>query len=168
MIGGQGFVSGEEFVTSVEEAAKINSVVVLGDRDFGLSMQRLAEASSKTDVRKVLEADKVMAAMMKEEIPWIDQWDGSKRPTNEDVQGVIEELKTKAIVDKMMNIFKEYAPAMYVAMVEERDTCMSVRLDGLTSFPTTVAVMGLAHVNGVTNNLEAIGWRRVPKQCWLE
>lgn len=166
MFAGQGFLAGEEFITSVEEAAKLDAVVVLGDRDFGKSMGRLAEASSKTDIHKFLEADKAMAQLLKKEIPDIERWEvGSKTPSKEEIKDLIEGMKTKEKVDKLMQIFREYAPEVYVALVKERDEYMSKGLDALLIPQTTVAVVGMAHVTGVTKNLEAMGWQHVPHLC---
>ena len=153
---GQGFTAGEEFVSSVEEAAKIDAVVVLGDRDFGVSMMRLSEASKRTDVRKLLEADKVMGQMMKEKVPNIDKWGISNRPSREDVEDFIEGVKSKEIVDELMGIFRKYAPEVYTAMVKERDEYMAKGINALALSKTTVAVMELAHVNGVARNLSSM------------
>jgi pheromone shutdown protein TraB len=166
MLTRKAFGAGEEFVTSVQEAANIDTVVVLGDRDFGISVRRLAEASTQTDMLKVLEADKVMTEMMKQEIPALNQWGKYKRPSKEDIEDFVESMKKQEMVDKMMGIFRIYAPAMYTAMVGERDEYMARGLHALEPFQTTVAVMGLAHVTGVTKNLESMGWQRMPVQSF--
>jgi pheromone shutdown protein TraB len=160
----EGFLAGEEFINSVQEASNIGAVVVLGDRDFGVSMRRLAMAYKNTDIRNIIEADRVMTEMMKEQMPEMRQWGKSKKPSKEDVRALIETLKTKEFVDRLMATFRSFAPEVHTTMVKERDEYMSIGLDDLSPFQTVVAVMGLAHVNGVTRNLEAMGWRRIRQQ----
>jgi pheromone shutdown protein TraB len=157
----EGFLAGEEMINSVQEAFNIGAVVVLGDRDFGISMRRLVEASKNTDVGKLVEANRVMTEMMKEELPETREWSKLQRPSKEDMRGFIETLKTKEMVDRLMNTWKSFAPEAYTVMIKERDDYMSVGLDKLSPFKTVVAVMGLAHVDGVTRNLEAMGWHRI-------
>jgi pheromone shutdown protein TraB len=158
----EGFLAGEEMIRSVQEAFDIGATVVLGDRDFDISMRRLADASKKTDTRMIVEADRVMTEIMKNEMPEIGRWGTSKNPSKDDVRGFIETLKTKEMVDKLMDTFRSFAPEIYTAMVKERDEYMTIGLAGVSPlFPTVVAVVGLAHVDGVTRNLETLGWRRI-------
>jgi pheromone shutdown protein TraB len=157
----EGFLAGEEMITSVQEAFNIGATVVLGDRDFDISMRRLAAASKNTDTRMIFEVNRVMTEMMKNEMPQVGQWSTSKKPSKDDVRGFIEALKTREMVDKLMATFKSFTPEIYTAMVKERDEYMTISLAGVLSlFPTVVAVVGLAHVDGMTRNLETLGWRR--------
>jgi pheromone shutdown protein TraB len=158
----EGFLAGEEMITSVQEAFDTGATVVLGDRDFDVSMRRLADASRITDTRMIVEADRVMTEMMKNEMPEIAQWGRSIKPSKDDVRVFIETLKTKEMVDKLMATFQSFAPEIYNAMVKERDEYMTIGLASVSSlFPTVVAVVGLAHVDGVTRNLKTLGWRRI-------
>jgi pheromone shutdown protein TraB len=156
LLQGEGLMAGEEMISSVQEAFNIGATVVLGDRDFGVSMRRLADASKNADVRKLFEANRIF---LKEQVP--ETLMPSSRASKEDVRDFVEALKTKEMVDKLMGTWKTYAPEAYNVMIEERNEYMSIGLDDLSPFQTVVAVMGLAHVDGVTRNLATMGWRRI-------
>jgi pheromone shutdown protein TraB len=50
-------------------------------------------------------------------------------------------------------------------MLTERDAYMARGLDGLNEFDVTVAVMGIAHQDGVERNLQSFGWQPVRLNC---
>jgi len=79
----------------------------------------------------------------------------------------VEVVKAKENVRLIMSNLKQVAPEIYGAMVAERDTFMANGLNGLNQFPKTVAVMGIAHVDGVENNLRNMGWVPVVAGCPL-
>jgi len=152
----EGFLEGEEMVTAVQKASNIGAVVVLGDRDFGVTLRRLA-ATSNNKMQKLKEANRVF---LNQELPETREWGDSKRLSKEELRGFIETIKTKDMVTRQMDTWKIVAPEAYTVMITERDKYMSLSLDTLSSYNTAVAVMGLAHVDGVTRNLAAMGWHR--------
>ena len=84
----------------------------------------------------------------------------------------VETMKAKENVKKIMGALKETAPEIYQAMVAERDVYMARGLDELgmnvqsgSSVETTVAVMGMAHVDGVENYLATNGWKDMSYPC---
>jgi hypothetical protein len=85
----------------------------------------------------------------------------------------VETMKAKENVKKIMNALKSTAPEIYEAMVAERDVYMAAGLDELgdtlseygRSVETTVAVMGMAHVDGVETYLTNKGWRQMAYPC---
>lgn len=50
-------------------------------------------------------------------------------------------------------------------MLTERDAYMARGIDTLNEFEVMVAVMGLAHQDGVEANLKERGWRQVRLSC---
>ena len=74
-------------------------------------------------------------------------------------------MKTKENVKLIMDNFKIQAPEIHYALVGERDLFMATGLDMLETFDSTVAVMGLAHVDGVETNLQKKGWLPIPIKC---
>ena len=74
-------------------------------------------------------------------------------------------MKTKQNVKRIMDSFKLQAPEIYNALVGERDAFMAKGLDMLEPFESTVAVMGLAHLDGVEGFLAFKGWERLPVKC---
>ena len=80
--------------------------------------------------------------------------------------------KAKDNVKKIMGALKSSAPEIYQAMVAERDVFMARGLDELginvkngRSVETTVAVMGMAHVDGVERYLSDNGWKDTSLAC---
>jgi len=108
----------------------------------------------------------------------------------DELRGYVETLKTKEKVNQLMYSFKTAAPEIYQAMVAERDIYMGDGLNRLGSlssnnsdtlamtttsgvnpseyslrlpFENIVAVMGLAHLDGVKTYLvQEGGWREIP------
>ena len=81
----------------------------------------------------------------------------------------VETMKTKENVQKIMAQLNRLAPALYEALVSERDAYMAAGLNGLNQIESIVAVMGIAHVNGVEENLRLNGWQeqKKPSSCRL-
>jgi pheromone shutdown protein TraB len=85
-------------------------------------------------------------------------------------QSFVETMKVKDNVKKIMSALKSTAPEIYEAMVAERDVYMAKGLDELGvnlngSVENTVAVMGMAHVDGVEKYLASQGWNQMTYPC---
>ena len=173
----EGFKAGDEFVMSVREGLAIGSTIVLGDRDVEVTLKRLTQALGKTDLRKLLssnsEVEKSMEGLLPQEMK-----NQMKQSSDSVTMGVddatfnsfVETMKAKENVKKIMAALKDTAPEIYEAMVAERDVYMARGLDELgnnveTSVDTTVAVMGMAHVDGVERYLAANGWSEMSYPC---
>jgi pheromone shutdown protein TraB len=50
-------------------------------------------------------------------------------------------------------------------MLTERDAYMARGLDAINEFDVTVAVMGIAHQDGVERNLQTFGWQNARLNC---
>lgn len=174
----EGFKAGDEFVMSVREGLAIGSTIVLGDRDVEVTLKRLTQALGKTDLRKLLssnsEVEKSMEGLLPQEMK-----NQMKQSSDSVTMGVddatfnnfVETMKAKENVKKIMTALKDTAPEIYEAMVAERDVYMARGLDELgnnvkTSVDTTVAVMGMAHVDGVERYLAANGWNEMSYPCF--
>lgn len=174
-----GFSAGEEFSIAAQEGLALGSTIVLGDQDVEITLRRLTEALSKTDIKKLLAADSELEQNMKGLLPegvalasspgvassgaGVDDPELSK----EQFASFIEVMKAKENVRLLMGNLKAVAPEIYNAMVGERDEYMASGLDKLNQFESTVAVMGIAHVDGVERYLKANGWVEVPASCPL-
>lgn len=173
----EGFKAGDEFVMSVREGLAIGSTIVLGDRDVEVTLKRLTQALGKTDLRKLLssnsEVEKSMEGLLPQEMK-----NQMKQSSDSVTMGVddatfnsfVETMKAKENVKKIMAALKDTAPEIYEAMVAERDVYMARGLDELgnnvkTSVDTTVAVMGMAHVDGVERYLAGNGWNEMSYPC---
>lgn len=175
----EGFKAGDEFINSVREGLAIGSTIVLGDRDVEVTLKRLTQALTKTDIRKLLSSDSEVEKSMEGLLP--EQMKANmKEPSDSVTMGVddatfnsfVETMKAKENVKKIMGALKETAPEIYNAMVAERDVYMARGLDELgmnvksgSSVGTTVAVMGMAHVDGVETYLARNGWKDMSYPC---
>ena len=66
-----------------------------------------------------------------------------------------------------MTKLRETAPELYNAMVAERDAYMANGINKLDQFDKMVAVVGIAHVDGIEANLKERGWAPVSIPCQL-
>ncbi|KAL7449750.1 hypothetical protein ACHAWC_001779 [Mediolabrus comicus] len=93
---------------------------------------------------------------------------------------LVERLKTKEMTMTLMNEVKKASPALYQALVGERDVFMSRAMDTVTSslsslimFPSLseggvemISVVGLGHVDGIGSELMTMGWSKFsPANC---
>lgn len=162
----EGFSAGEEFAVAVREGLKINSKIVLGDQDVEVTLRRLTEALTKTDFKKIAAADAEIEQKMKEMLPDSGQSiDTTGSMTKDEFTYFIETVKAKENVRLLMANLEKAAPEIYNAMVRERDMYMADGLDSLNQFESIVAVMGVAHVDGVERNLKEKGWDEVKYKC---
>ena len=159
-----GFNPGEEFVIAIQEGQKVGAQIILGDRDVEVTLQRLTQALGKTDIQALLqpnaELEATMAAMMPSSQQQLPRSDDAN--FKEEMSVYVETMKAKENVKLLMVQLKRAAPELYEALVAERDEYMANGLDKLSIFPTIVAVMGIAHVDGVEMVLKSRGWMPVP------
>ena len=171
-LGKAGFQPGEEFVAAVKEAQAMNIPVVLGDQDVEYTLRRLYQALAATDLNKLLN-DKELEQKLNNILPG----PGTSPPQlpsgagktpdayKEELTTFVEKMKSRETVRQIMGQLKEAAPALVQVMLTERDAYMAMGIDTLNQFECVVAVMGLAHVDGVENNLRQKGWQPVAPRC---
>lgn len=144
-----------------------DSLIILGDQRLDKTYQRLAQALAKTGPKKLEELDAKLNAVMKAQIPEIEEMErkgGSLRPAQ--FREFIESMKTIDTTMQLMDTFKKEVPDVWKAMVGERDVYMARGLNALPSqFQTVVAVMGLGHLNGVSQKLKRMRWSALAKTC---
>lgn len=172
-----GFQAGEEFVVAIREAQAIGSDIVLGDRDVEVTLRRLTEGLAQTDLKALMNPDSELEQSLKELVPSKvasssssssrvgDIGDLSDEEFREEFSSFVETMKAKENVRKVMGQLERLAPALYEALVSERDAYMAAGLNGLDELETIVAVMGVAHVDGVERNLAMNGWKAVQPNC---
>jgi hypothetical protein len=173
-----GFSAGEEFVNAIRQGQKIGAAIVLGDRDVEVTLRRLALALSQTDLGLLLSPDNDLEQSMRNLLPpesrtVVETGGGggnvmgqlTDAEFKEEFSTYVETLRTKENVRMIMNQLKRVAPALYQVMLAERDVYMAGGLDTLGQFQTIVAVMGMAHVDGVERNLKDMGWKSVTLKC---
>jgi hypothetical protein len=165
-----GFNAGEEFVVSIREGQSMGADIILGDRDVEVTLRRLTEGLAQTDLKALLNPDSELEQSLKELVPTqmdtnMNSGDLSDEQTREEFSSFVEVMKTKDNVRKIMGQLQRVAPALYEALVSERDAYMAAGLNGLDELETIVAVMGIAHVDGVEQNLILNGWKPALPTC---
>lgn len=161
----EGFNAGEEFVVAVREGLNVGSKIILGDRDVEVTLRRLTDALAQTDLKKLLAADSEMEKSMEQLLPKNVVDSSSSELTKDQFASYVETMKAKDNVKLLMTNLKQSAPELYRALVAERDEFMADGLDKLNQFQLIVAVMGIAHVDGVENVLRERGWTPVKLPC---
>ena len=173
----------------MKEGLAVGSTIVLGDRDVEITLQRLTRALTKTDIRKLLSADSEVERSMEELLPegmknqLAKQSSSNSKSGSGDDSGMsgvsvskeefsvfVETMKTKDNVKKIMSALRSTAPEIYEAMVAERDRYMGRGLDELattlnTKVDSTVAVVGMAHVDGIETYLANMAWKELQYPC---
>ena len=162
-----GFSSGQEFVVAVEEARKLNADILLGDRNVKVTLTRLADAMSRTDLNKLLvigdenelkmALEKGNTGLSEKEIANFNPGDISSLATS------IEKIKDRETIRVLMGGLSKSAPLVYNAMIKERDEYMANNLL-ISDFNSIVAVVGMAHMDGIERTLMERGnFRLLPK-----
>jgi hypothetical protein len=171
----QGFKPGEEFVLAVQEGQKIGAAIILGDQDVELTLRRLVQALAETDINKLMDPNSDVNRSMQELLPTspgggpspsaVSTSGSDSTVSKEEFSSFIETMKTRDNVRQIMGQLKEVAPQLVDVMLTERDTYMAAGLNTLNQFHSIVAVMGIAHVDGVERNLKNEGWQQVTPRC---
>ena len=154
-----------KFITAVSEGSKVGAIMVLGDQDIDITLARLGRAIQHTNVTKYLEADKEMNQIITKELGLSGKELDLAELNVDEIVEFVESMKSKSVVMKLMDVFKEKTPELYSALVTERDAYMAFGLDSQSQFKSVVAVIGMAHVNGVSQYLRSLGWKELPRSC---
>jgi len=164
----EGIDAGQEFAMAIKEGLAQGATVVLGDQDVDLTLQRLTSALTKTNWSKLLTADEsVMKDLLPAESRKILEENFTSGDFNTDqFRSTVELVKTRENVRKIMAVLQDTAPEIYMAMVGERDAYMANGLNRLEKFDNIVAVVGLAHVDGIEMNLSKFGWTKLPTPAY--
>mmetsp|Transcript_22626 Transcript_22626/g.53400 ORF Transcript_22626/g.53400 Transcript_22626/m.53400 type:complete len:427 (+) Transcript_22626:88-1368(+) len=174
-----GFDSGEEFVTAVREGKKIGADIVLGDRDVEATLRRVTEGLTKTDLKAFLSPDSELERTLQSMTPVnagvADRIAGSgstdaameltDEQFKEELTSFVETMKTKENVRLIMGQLQRLAPFLYEALVSERDVYMATGLNGLNELESIVAVVGIAHADGIETSLQMNGWKAANPSC---
>lgn len=147
----------------------LSADVVLGDRDVEVTLQRVAEALSKTDINALLKPDSELEESLKELVPnnLAVNTDGDLNDAQyrQEFSDFVETVKQKDKVRKIMTQLKRVAPEIHTALLVERDAYMAAGLNGLDDLETIVAVVGIAHVDGIEQSLSMNGWKPASLSC---
>ena len=171
-----GFQPGEEFAEAIRTGRDVGATIVLGDQDVQITLQRLAEALSMTDLNQLLNPDSELERTMSNLLPSLPPSpSGNSNNNNNDndptqfkreLSDYVEQMKSRETVRTIVQELNTVAPEVVRVMLTERDIYMANGLHTLRrSYPQVVAVMGLAHIDGVERHLQSLGWTPVQLSC---
>ena len=170
-----GFQPGEEFAEAIRTGREVGATIVLGDQDVQITLRRLAEALSMTDLNQLLNPDSQLEQTMTNLLPSLPpsmdgslDKNGNTDPTQfkRELSDYVEQMKSRDTVRTIIQELNTMAPEVVRVMLTERDAYMANGLHTLRqSYPKVVAVMGLAHIDGVERNLQRLGWKPVQLSC---
>jgi len=171
-LGEAGFKPGEEFAAAIRAGQQEGAAIVLGDRDVEVTLQRLTQALAVTDLNKLLNPDAEFEKSLAELVPggvggmapMLSDYD-NPADFKKELAAYVEKLKDRDNIRKVFKQLQEVAPELVQVMLTERDAYMATGIDTLNDFECMVAVMGLAHQDGVEKNLQQRGWKRVRPAC---
>ncbi|CAM9355535.1 unnamed protein product [Ectocarpus sp. 8 AP-2014] len=146
----KGLSSGQEFTIAINEARACGAKLLLGDRDVRITLRRLSEALRSIDLQEISQSGQMETGL------GLEALDGS---SVESINSSLDILKNRETMRKVIGFYKEEAPELYNAMIGERDQVMAANLMNLDGKQVTVAVVGLAHVDGIEGILMANGWK---------
>jgi pheromone shutdown protein TraB len=156
-----GFQSGGEFFAAVDEADRIGASIHLGDRDARVTVRRLRDA-----LAEVLASPDVISGKGLPPPPAALVKAGASQDFNrENVLSTMQVLKQRENVRELSAYLQTAVPPLYTALIAERDAFMAQSLLG-SSGQKIVAVVGLAHVDGIERAILAQGKRgALPREC---
>lgn len=170
-----GFNPGDEFATAIRAGQEIGAAIVLGDQDVEVTLRRLTQALAETDLNQLLNPNASFEKSMAELMPPTQLQPSTSSSSSSDVadaakfkqemSAYVERLKSRESVRKIMSELGEIAPALVQVMLTERDAYMAACIDTHNQFECIVAVMGIAHQDGVEQNLRDRGWSQVRVPC---
>ena len=149
-----GIVQGAEFANAARAGRDVGAAIVLGDQDCQLTKRRLAHALGVTSLfqARAVSQDIVVYPIL------------GRAKVKRDLLEYAERIKTRDAARNMRSNDMR-APALFQALYTERETYMAAGIDTLNQYKSMVAVMGIAHLDGVEQNLRDRGWKQVQLQC---
>lgn len=134
----RGFHPGKEFQVAIEEGKKVGAKIVLGDQDIDTTLRQMGKFNLNMSVEDTF---KFFGQQMPEDIA---QSMGGKYASEQDM---FERMRDRKVVRRFNEEMEKGAPAIYKALVSERNEVMVKALRNLKG--KVVAVVGLAHVDGM-------------------
>lgn len=138
-----GYDSGQEFAVAVDYANRNAVPVLLADQDVDITLKRLTQALKATKFEELKSLDAAIG----------------------DFAGVdLETIKTRANVRRLVAALRDNVPDLYAALIDERDAAMASNIlrrlvDSKQPPRRVVAVVGMAHEDGIARRLIDAGFR---------
>jgi len=143
-----GVTPGKEFIVAIQAANQLNAEVVLGDRNYKVTMTRLFKSMSLFKfLKRTFQS------------PWTlnekDYSNMSNQPRLRDMfnpnyvlKRVSEFARSRDLISRQSSTFKKIYPEIFQVIVDERDIYMINQLRNCKG-NTIVAVVGMGHLDGI-------------------
>ncbi|CAM9315010.1 unnamed protein product [Chrysoparadoxa australica] len=141
----EGFVSGDEFATAIVGARQSGAKLLLGDRDVQVTLRHLSDALRQSDLQQLNNLNSLVP-------PDLADLATVRLDDPAAVSSAVELIKQRATVRKLTASLQKELPLVYNAMLAERDEFMANSLKNCPG-KTFVAVVGIAHMDGIERNL---------------
>lgn len=155
-----GFESGGEFRAAIEEGRKCGATILLGDRDVDVTLQRLAAAFQNTSAESVERLVDRVETLNRAS----SGMDDSALLQRDTLALYVERIKQRGALDSLLQAVREEAPAVYAALIGERDLFLADSIDGARA-DALVAVVGIAHMSGIERALGERGFTLLRSNC---
>ena len=157
-----GFEAGGEFKAAVEEGRACGAKILLGDRDVDITLQRLALAFQATDPKAL---DRLASRVEETNRESMGAVDDSVFREKEQLARYVERMKQRNVLSNILGAVREEAPAIYGALIGERDAFMAESAASARA-KVLVGVVGIAHVAGIERCLaERHQYRLLRNNC---
>ncbi|KAL7565736.1 hypothetical protein ACA910_005429 [Epithemia clementina (nom. ined.)] len=87
-----------------------------------------------------------------------------KETMKQELTAYVENMKSRDKLRVVLAQLQEAAPALVQVMLTERNAYMAAAMNDLGEYPVLTAVVGIAHQDGIEQNLQAVGWQPVAKR----
>ena len=154
---GYGYVPGIEMIAAMKEAERVHANLVYGDRDMNDTIRELRAAMEPSMIMKAMStppppelATTIQDVMM------------SGHDLRETLGTKVEALKTRDHARLMTGWMNKAIPPIADVMIHRRDQVMAQHLRTRCGQGKVVAVVGLAHVDGIEREWQALRTNQLP------
>ncbi|SFB30412.1 pheromone shutdown-related protein TraB [Lentibacillus halodurans] len=130
-----GIDAGQEMIQAIESSKEIDANLVLADRNIQITFSRIWAGLGLKG--KALLLTQIIGSIF------------SRETISEEE---LEKLKSKDMLDSMLEEFTEHFPRLKKPLIDERDQYLSQKIKEAPG-EKIVAVLGAAHVPGITNEI---------------
>lgn len=131
-----GIQPGQEMIQGIESAKEMNAELVLADRNIQITFSRIWRGIGLKG-KALLLSQVVFSIFSKESIS----------------EEELEKMKSKDMLDSMLEEMTESFPRLKVPLIDERDQYLSQKIKEAPG-NKVVAVLGAAHVPGITKEIQ--------------
>ena len=159
-----GLDTGQEFAVALRKARSAGVPVLLADRDVDETLRLVGDAVKKTTSKDLENFEAALSPALAGELT------GTVDVASRDsVASTVELVKKRETVRTIVAALEANAPALYDALVDSRDAYMAAslldRLGAAGPGQRVVAVVGMAHEDGIARRLAARGFAPAPRRA---